>query len=95
MGGRRANISRAKRKELAEAGAGRGADGKAAVVGVKDRATNEVRAKAVTDTTGATLQGLVRQHAAPGAKVFTDEATACAGLGRDFDREAINHGVAE
>ena len=91
MGGRRANMSNEKRKEQT----GRGTVGKTAIVGVKDRMTNEIRAQVVTDTTGATLQGFVRQHATPGAKVFTDEATAYAGLGRDFAHEAVNHSVAE
>ena len=45
--------------------------------------------------TGATLQGFVRQHAAPGAKVNTDEASAYIGLGRDFDHESVNHSVSE
>ena len=93
MGGRRANMSKAKRKELADTG--RGTVGKTAVAGVKDRTTNEVRAKVVADTTGATLQGFVRQHAATGAKVYTDEATAYAGLAADFEHEAVNHSVAE
>ena len=43
MGGRRKNMSNARRKELA--GTGRGAVGKTAVVGAKDRATKHVRAK--------------------------------------------------
>ena len=42
VGGRRTNMSNAKRRELKDTG--RGAVGKAAVVGVKDRETNEVRA---------------------------------------------------
>ncbi len=73
----------------------RGTDGKTAVVGVKDRASNRVRVRVVTDTTGATLQGFVRAHTLPGARVFTDEASAYVGLGRDFDHEAVNHGVGE
>ena len=93
FGGRRENMSNAKRKALA--GTGRGTVGKTAVVGVKDRATNEVRAKVVADTTSPTLQGFVRALTAPGATVYTDEATTYAGLGRDFDHEAVNHSVAE
>ncbi|MYE26936.1 MAG: IS1595 family transposase, partial [Chloroflexi bacterium] len=53
------------------------------------------RVKVAEDTTGATLQGFVRRHAVPGAKVFTDEATAYIGLGRDFDHAAVNHSVGE
>ena len=41
IGGKRRNMSKSKRKELM----GRGTVGKTAVVGVKDRESNEVRAK--------------------------------------------------
>ena len=93
MGGTRKNMSNAKRKELA--GTGRGAVGKTAIVGVKDRTTFKVAAQVVHSTDGATLQGFVRQHAAPGAKVFTDESSAYTGLKRDFTHEAVNHTVGE
>lgn len=63
-----------KRKELA--GTGRDPVGKTAVVGAKDRATNQVAAKVVTSTGKETLQGFVKDHAAAGAKVYTDEAKA-------------------
>ena len=45
--------------------AGRGTVGKAAVVGVKDRETNKVRAAVVSDTKTETLQGFVVDNAAP------------------------------
>ena len=95
FGGRRENMSLSKRKELAEAGAGRGAVGKTAVVGIRDRETNEVRAEVVTDTTGETLQGFVRENVEPGATVYTDEHRSYTGLRRDFDHEAVNHSVGE
>ena len=66
VGGKRKNMSNAKRRELAEQGAGRGAVGKTAVVGAKDRATKQVAARVVTDTTKPTLQGFVAEHARPG-----------------------------
>ena len=47
FGGRRRNMSNSKRKQLADEGVGRGAVGKTAVVGAKDRATNQVRAEVV------------------------------------------------
>ncbi len=95
VGGRRANMSNKKRKELREAGAGRGAVGKAAVVGVKDRETNQVAARHVPQTDAATLQGFVREHAEAGATLYTDEAAAYVGLGRDFDHETVNHSASE
>ena len=74
FGGKRRNMSNAKRKELA--GTGRGAVGKVAVVGIKDRETKHVRAKVVEATDKSTLQGFVVEHTAPGAIVYTDEASS-------------------
>ena len=91
MGGKRANMSNAKRKELA--GTGRGAVGKVAVVGAKDRATNRVVAKVVESTDKPTLQGFVVEHTAPGAMVYSDEASAYEGL--PFTHESVKHSVAE
>ena len=91
VGGRRKNMSNSKRRELA--GTGRGGAGKAAVVGVKDRATKKVRAKVVQRTDGKTLQGFVTANAAADAKVYTDEATAYSGLPRDH--ETVKHSVSE
>lgn len=53
--------------------AGRGAVGKAAVVGMKDRETGTVSAKVVESTDAATLQGFVLEHIEPGAAIYTDE----------------------
>ena len=78
IGGKRKNMSNAKRKELA--GTGRGAVGKTAVVGIKDRETKNVRAKVVENT-------------APGATVYTDEASAYEGL--PFTHESVKHSVSE
>ena len=60
--------------------AGRGTVGKVAVAGVKDRTTNRISAAVVPDTTGATLQGFVRERTQPDAMVYTDDATAYQGL---------------
>ena len=89
IGGKRKNMPKAKRAKLT----GRGAVGKAAVVGVKDRATNRVVARSVPATDKPTLQDFVAQHTAPGAKVFTDDASAYEGL--PFDHEAVCHSAGE
>ena len=91
FGGKRKNMSNRRRKELA--GTGRGAVGKAAVVGAKDRATKQVRAKVVAETDKPTLQAFVGKHAAPGATVYTDEATAYNGM--PFKHEAVKHSTSE
>ena len=87
--GKRKNMPKAKRAKLT----GRGAVGKTAVVGVKDRASNRVMARSVPATDKPTLQGFVAKHAAPGAKVFTDDASAYEGL--PFDHEAVCHSAGE
>ncbi len=72
--------------------AGRGPVGKAAVVGIKDRATKRVAARVIDRTDAETIQGFVGEHAAPGATVYTDESRAYDGLP---NRESVKHSVAE
>ena len=73
---------------------GRGAVGKVAVVGVKDRATNKVKTKVVARTDASTLQGFVKQHTKHGSTVYTDEALAYKGM-TDRHHEAVKHSVSE
>ena len=91
MGGRRANMSLAKRKALANTG--RGPVDKTAVVGVKDRATKRVAARVVRSTDKPTLQGFVAEHTAPGATVYSDDAKAYEGM--SFDHETVKHALSE
>ena len=91
MGGRRKNMSNARRKALADTG--RGAVGKTAVVGVKDRATKRVAARVVHSTDKPTLQGFVAEHAAPGATVYSDDASAYEGI--PFDHATVKHALSE
>ena len=90
MGGKRRNMSNAKRKELE----GRGAVGKTAIAGVKDRDTNQVTAKVVERTDAKTLQGFVKDNTAKGAKLYTDDAVVYSGI-VDFDHESVKHSVSE
>ena len=87
LGGKRRNMSNAQRKELE--GTGRGAVGKTAVVGAKDRETNQVAAKVVATTDKETLQGFVSDHADSAATVYTDDATAYETL--PFDHDTVKH----
>ena len=91
IGGKRKNMSAAKRRELKDTG--RGAVGKTAVVGAKDRGTKQVAAKVVQSTDASTLQGFVADHTAPGAQVYTDDAKAYQGI--PFPHEAVKHSVGE
>ena len=93
IGGKRKNMSNAQRRELRKEGAGRGAVGKAAVVGVKDRNSRQIRAKVVDATDRDTLHGFIRERVSDGAKVYTDEAAAYSGL--PFDHETVKHSVGE
>ena len=51
--------------------AGRGTVGKTAVVGTKNRVTNEVHAAVVPDTTAETLQEFAKQHVEKGGTLYT------------------------
>ena len=90
MGGKRKDKSKAKRKELT----GRDAVDMKPVAGAKDRETNKVRANVVERTDAKTLQGFVKETAAPGAKLYKDEHGACQGIA-DYEYEAVNHSVGE
>ena len=54
--------------------AGRGTVGKTAVVGTKNRVTNEVHAAVVPDTTAETLQEFAKQHVEKGGTLYSDDA---------------------
>ncbi len=73
--------------------AGRGAVGKTAVAGTKDRETNQVVARVVDKTDAKTLQGFVIGHTADCATVYMDEASAYKGINRSH--EAVKHSVGE
>ena len=89
MGGRRANMPKAKRAQLT----GRGAVGKTAIVGAKDRATNQVAAQAVESTDKPTLHAFVASHAGREAIVYTDDALVYESLPNPH--EAVNHSALE
>ena len=73
--------------------AGRGAVGKAIVVGAKDRETNRVSATVVKGTDAKTLRGFVGDHAAKGATVYTDDHGGYQGM--PFEHETVKHSISE
>ncbi len=79
--------------EVKKQHSGRGAVGKAAVAGVKERESGEVRAKVIDNPTGANVQEFVRSHTDWSAMVYTDESAAYHGLNRM--RETVNHSAKE
>jgi len=72
--------------------AGRGPAGKAVVIGVKDRATNRVRARVIDRKDAATLKGFVESHRKRGAKVYTDDFPSYRG---SENHEIVKHSVKE
>ena len=88
FGGKRKNMSNARRK----AQTGRGTAVLPAVVGMKDRDTNQVRAEVVATTDTATLECFVEHHARTRATVYTDEAAAYRGLSAlRYRHEIVQH----
>ena len=88
VGGRRRNMSASKRKKMT----GRGPSGKVAVAGIRDRATNKVKAKVVPNTMSETLGGFVIGNVIPGTRIFTDDATAYTHLP---NHASVKHSVSE
>ncbi len=78
VGGKAKNMHAHKRAELT----GRGTADKTAVAGIKDRKTNQVKARVVVRTDAKTLQDFVHTHTDDDTQVYTDEASAYAGLNR-------------
>ena len=92
IGGKEGNKHRVKRLN-----AGRGAVGKTAVVGAKERG-GKVVAKPVERTDAATLTGFVEAHAPKGATVYTDDALAYRNLATMFNgytHRTVRHSVGQ
>ena len=70
-----------------------GLSDKAPVVGVKDRETGQVRARAIADTAGDTLRGFVRESTRPGAQVYSDGHAAYTRLEGEYKHAAVQHSV--
>ena len=78
--------------ESKKAKTGRGTAGKTAVLGVKDRKTNTVKATVIERTDRPTLSGFVADSVEPGAKVYTDEHS---GYEWVENHEVVRHSVKE
>ena len=88
VGGKAANMHESKRDKMR-----RSDFDKAPIVGIKDRATGQVRARAVADTSGPTLRGFVRNSARPGAQVYSDGHGAYTPLEGEYKHNAVQHSV--
>jgi len=90
IGGKEANKHESKKRRM-----GRGAVGKSAVVGMRERGGRTV-AKPIDDADNANLHRAIHMHVEVGTTVYTDEARAYSGLGGLFFQHAtINHGAGE
>ena len=83
VGGLRKNMSKWKRKQLKYTGTG--GTTKTAVVGVKDRKTNKVRARVVDKVDSQSVEVVLSEHVSPDAKVYSDSA-------RVYDNIPFEHG---
>ena len=88
LGGKRRNMSRAKREKLN----GRGPVGKMAVAGIKDRSSNQVSAQVVHNTKSETMSRFIMEHVNPGTKIYTDDALTYHALP---NHETVKHSVGE
>ena len=71
----------------------RGPSGKSVVVGMKDRETNKIVAKPVSERTKEELQSFIGNNVASEAKVYTDDHKSYIGL--PYNHESVNHSVKE
>ena len=95
IGGKRKNMSHAKRRELKDTG--RGAVGKEAVIGARERGGRTI-AKHVQATDAATLIPFIEDSAEQGSTVYTDDAAAYGALPNifnQFQHETVAHGAGE
>nr|VFJ62892.1 MAG: Transposase [Candidatus Kentron sp. FW] len=72
--------------------AGRGAVGKQAVVGIRERGTGTVKASTVSDTTRETLHSMVVDNVESGSTVYSDEHKGYIGLNLlGYVHNSVNH----
>ena len=74
---------------------GRGAKGKVAVLGVKERESKKVAVKVASDTTGKTLSSFIGSHVEAGNTVYTDEHKGYNPIAVEYDRKSVKHSLGE
>jgi transposase-like protein len=70
---------------------GTGGAGKAIVMGLLDRKTKKIRLQHVADTSGPTLQGVVREFVEGGSYIYSDAWRSYNGLSADYVHQVIDH----
>ncbi len=76
-----------------KARAGRGAVGKTAVLGMKER-NGDVKAIAIPNTEASTIQDIIRETVVPGSMLFTDEHRSYNGM-TEYTHLSVNHSAKE
>jgi len=75
--------------------AGRGAVGKTAVLGMRERG-GRTRAMTIDDTSIKTVQSVINDNVEVGSQLYTDEHTAYTDLnGASFSHDTVNHSAGE
>jgi len=74
--------------------AGRGAVGKAAIIGAKNRDTNKIKADVIKNTDRETVHNFISDHVAAGSTVYTDDHKAYPGL-KGVKHETVRHSMSE
>lgn len=72
---------------------GRGAVGKVAVLGVKERESKKVRVKVAPDTKGKILSGFIGSYVAEGTTVYTDDHRGYNPIAVEYDHKIVKHSV--
>ena len=63
------------------------------LIGLKDRATGEIRTEAMASQDPVAMRQFVRDHVEPGAEVYTDGHFAYRPLEEDYQHQMVNHSV--
>ena len=94
VGGKAKNMHKAKREAVIQ---GRGATGKAIVMGMLERSEegSKVEAKVIPDTTKLTLHTEIVENVEQGANLNTDGFTAYQGLDSMYEHGTVNHAYGE
>jgi len=91
IGGKARNMHRSVRARRIS-GRGKHIVDKTAVMGILERG-GQIRTHVIPDRTSETLHGLIKNHVAAGAAIFTDELHGYAGLEKEYEHEIIDHAV--
>ena len=73
---------------------GRGAVGKTAVIGVKGRDGNQVKAEVIPNSKKAILQGFIHENVKPGSNVYTNDFKSYTNL-QGYNHAVVKHSAGE